>query len=161
MGSNLGNRLTNLREGRDLLLNLMPQGTQYLQAPIYISEPVNCPPESPDFFNSVVEIDYIGTPHHLLEAVQGIEYHIGRVAVSQINAPRILDLDLLYFDDVVMDADVLTLPHPRLIYRRFVLQPLADIRPDLILPGDVTTIGEHLRQLDSDEPELSLLQSAW
>lgn len=161
MGSNLGNRLTNLRQARNLLLKLMPEGTKNLQAPIYISSPVNCPPDSPDFFNSVVEIDYVGTPHELLKATQGIEFHLGRLAVYQANAPRVIDLDILYFDDVTIDADVLTIPHPRLIYRRFVLQPLADIRPDLILPGDVTTIGEHYRKLDSGEPELTLLQSAW
>jgi len=161
IGSNLGNRLVNLRQARDMLLNLMPPGTSYLQAPVYISEPVNCPPKSPDFFNTVMEIDYIGKPHDLLRATQGIEFHIGRVAVSETNSPRLIDLDILYFDEIVMNADILTLPHPRLIYRRFVLQPLADIRPELILPGDATTVGEHLRKLDSGEPELSLLQTAW
>ncbi len=60
-----------------------------------------------------------------------------------------------------MDEDVLTLPHPRLTDRRFVLNPLADISPQLILPGDVSTVGEHLRKLDTDEPEPSLIQSMW
>ncbi len=162
LGSNLGNRLANLRKARDMLLTLMPEGTQYLQAPVYISSPVNCPADSPDFFNTVVEIDFIGTPHDLLRSTQGIEFHIGRVAVAQTNAPRIIDLDILYFDDVkLQDGGILTLPHPRLIYRRFVLQPLVDIRPELVLPGDVATVGEHFRRLDSDEPELNLLQSAW
>jgi len=161
MGSNLGNRLANLRQARDLLLGLMPPGTAYLQSPIYISEPVDCPPESPDFFNCVIEIDYIGKPYDLLNATQGIEFHIGRTTAPEINAPRVIDLDILYFGDHVIDEDILTIPHPRLIYRRFVLQPLADIRPELILPGDVTTIGKHYRKLDSGEPELSLLQTAW
>ena len=161
LGSNLGNRLANLRKGRDLLLNLMPEGTNYLQSAVYQSEPVDCPPDSRDFFNAVVEIDFIGDPHDLLEATQGIEFHIGRVAVAQRNAPRVLDLDILYFGNVSMDEDILTLPHPRLTHRRFVLGPLSDIRPQLVLPGDETTVGEHLRKLDTDEPELSIVQTMW
>jgi 2-amino-4-hydroxy-6-hydroxymethyldihydropteridine diphosphokinase len=161
LGSNLGNRLANLRKGRDLLLKLMPEGTNYLQSGIYQSDPVDCPPNSRDFFNAVMEIDYVGKPHDLLKATQAIEYHVGRIAVAQRNAPRTLDLDLLYFENEVMDQDILTLPHPRLTNRRFVLKPLTDIRPQLILPGDETTVGEHLRRLDTDEPELSLVQTMW
>jgi len=161
LGSNLGNRLANLRKGRDLLVALTPKLSNYLQSGIYQSEPVDCPTESRDFYNAVIEIDFVGEPHDLLTATQSIESHAGRVAVSQRNAPRVLDLDLLYFDDVTMDKAILTLPHPRLTQRRFVLGPLSDIRPHLILPGDEATIAEHLRKLDSDEPGLSLVQSVW
>lgn len=161
LGSNLGDRLSNLRKGRDLLVKLMPEGTSYHQSGVYQSEPVDCPPDSRDFFNAVIEIDFIGTPHDLLKATQGIEFHVGRIAVAQRNAPRVLDLDILYFEDEVMDEDILTLPHPELTSRRFVLKPLTDIRPQLILPGDISTVGEHLRQLDSDEPEPFLMQTLW
>ena len=161
LGSNLGNRLGNLRKGRDLLLKLMPEGTSFRQSGVYQSEPVDCPPDSRDFFNAVVEIDYIGKPHDLLKATQGIEYHVGRIAVAQRNAPRVLDLDILYFEDITIDEDILTLPHPRLTNRRFVLKPLTDIRPQLVLPGDETTVGEHLRKLDTPEPEPTLMQTMW
>lgn len=161
LGSNLGDRLGNLRKGRDLLVNLMPEGTSYYQSGIYQCEPVDCPPDSRDFFNAVIEIDYIGEPHDLLKATQGIEFHVGRIAVAQRNAPRILDLDILYFDEEVMDEDILTLPHPELTNRRFVLKPLTDIRPQLILPEDVITVGEHLRKIDTEEPEPSLIQTLW
>ena len=161
LGSNLGNRLSNLREARDLLLGLMPKGTAFLQAPIYQSEPVNCPDDSPDFFNTVVEIDYTKRPYDLLRDTQGIEYHLGRVAVSEPNAPRIIDLDILYFGEEKIEDGVLTLPHPGMTHRRFVLRPLADIRPELVLPGDETTIGQHLRKLDSAEPELTLVRTVW
>lgn len=161
LGSNLGNRLSNLRKGRDLLVQLMPEGTSYHQSGVYQSEPVDCPPDSQDFFNAVIEIDYIGKPHDLLKATQGIEFHVGRIAVAQRNAPRVLDLDILYFEDKVMDEDILTLPHPELTNRRFVLQPLTDIRPQLILPGDLTTVGEHLRKLDTEEPVPTLIQALW
>ena len=144
-----------------MLLNLMPPGTTFLQSGIYQSEPVDCPPNSPDFYNAVVEIDYIGKPHELLQATQGIEWRLGRASSPITNAPRSIDLDILYYDNVVMDEDILTLPHPRLTDRRFVLIPLADIHPHLVLPGDETTVGEHLRQLDTDESNPILIQTVW
>ncbi|BDS08484.1 2-amino-4-hydroxy-6-hydroxymethyldihydropteridine diphosphokinase [Oceaniferula spumae] len=162
LGSNLGNRLTHLQVARDMLLKLMPENdANYTQAPVYQSEPVNCPPESPDFFNTVLEIDYIGTPYQLLEYTQGIEFHLGRGIVYQENAPRIIDVDILYFGNETIKDTILNVPHPEMTSRRFVLQPLADIRPQLILPGDKATIAEHLHHLDSDEPPLSLVQSDW
>lgn len=161
LGSNLGNRLTHLREARDLLRGLVEENSLYLQAPVYQSEPVDCSESSPDFFNTVIEIDYIGEPYELLLKTQGIEFHLGRESVYETNAPRIIDLDILYFGDVSMAEDILHIPHPRLTDRRFVLQPLNDIRPDLILPGDQVTISKHLRHLESDEPPLTLVQSTW
>jgi 2-amino-4-hydroxy-6-hydroxymethyldihydropteridine diphosphokinase len=159
LGTNVGNRLANLREARDLLVNLMPPGTDFKQSSIYQSEPVNCPAESPDFYNAVVEIDYVGKPHDLLKATQGIEWKLGRTSSAVRNAPRPMDLDILYFDHFVMDEDILILPHPRLTDRRFVLKPLADIHPHLVLPGDETTVGEHLRKLDSEESDPILIQT--
>lgn len=161
LGTNVGNRLANLREARDLILNLMPPGTVYHQSGIYQSEPVDCPPNSPDFYNAVIEINYVGTPHDLLTATQGIEWKLGRTSNAVRNSPRPIDLDILYFDNMQMDEDILTLPHPRLTDRRFVLKPLSDIHPHLILPGDETTVGEHLRKLDSEEEEPILIQTVW
>ena len=161
LGSNLGDRLANLREARELLRGLSPVGVHYEQAPVYQSEPVDCPPDSPDFFNTVVELDYVGEPMRLLEDTQAIEYHLGRETLRERNAPRVIDIDILYFDDLVIDAGLLILPHPELTHRRFVLQPLAEIRPHLTLPGDRTTITEHLRRVDSGEPELTMIQADW
>lgn len=161
LGTNVGNRIANLRDARDRLRNLMPPDTTFLQSGIYQSEPVDCPPDSPDFYNAVIEIDYIGNPHDLLRATQFIEWKLGRRASAARNAPRSIDLDLLYFDNVMIGDDTLTLPHPRLTNRRFVLKPLADIHPHLVLPGDETTVGEHLRKLDTDEPDPILIQTAW
>ncbi len=161
LGSNLGNRLRHLQHARDMLRNLVPEETTYAQAPIYQSEPVDCPVDSPDFFNTVLEIDFIGTAYELLEHTQGIEFHFGRGIVHQLNAPRIIDLDILYFGDEVIKDTILNIPHLELTSRRFVLQPLADIRPQLILPGDTATISEHLYHLDSNEPPLSMVQSKW
>ena len=161
LGSNLGNRLRNLQEARALLRKLAVPGEAFLQAPVYQAEPVDCPPGSPDFYNTVVEFSCRVTPHELLERTRGIEFHLGRVMAAERNAPRVIDLDILYFGDEQMENDILLLPHPRLTRRRFVLQPLADIRPDLILPGDAATIAKHLRFLDRAEPAVRLVQSSW
>lgn len=161
LGSNLGNRLSHLREARDLLVGLMPSDALFLQAPVYQSSPVNCPDNSPDFYNTVLEISYAGTPRELLKITQGIERNFGRNSVREKNAPRRLDLDILYFGDEICDEPDLIIPHPRLSDRRFVLQPLNDIRPNLILPRHLTTVGELLLHLDSDEDPLVIVQDSW
>lgn len=161
LGSNLGNRLANLRAAWELLLLLGRPGGKLLQAPVYQTAPVQCPPDSPDFYNTVVEIDYEGTPSELLEQTQRIELKLGREATAPRNAPRVVDVDLLYFGELTLASSGLVLPHPRLTRRRFVLQPLADIRPDLKLPGDPLSIAEHLRRLTSDEPPLTRVRTAW
>lgn len=160
LGSNLGNRIHHLQAARDSLRTLSTDGG-ILQAPIYQTAPLDCPEDSPDFYNTVVEINYEGTPHQLLDATQAIEFHLGRQAGVERNAPRIIDLDILYFGQETVSGDILEIPHPRLTSRRFVLQPLAEIRPDLVLPGSAATIVDHLRHLESDEPPLALVQNAW
>ena len=161
LGSNLGNRLSHLRDARELLRGIAPPGSGLLQAPIYQTAPVNCPEGSPDFYNTVVEISFEGSPHQLLDATQAIEFHLGRSSQAERNAPRIIDLDILCFGDSVEKEGILEIPHPRLTSRRFVLQPLADIRPGLILPGDQVSIAEHLQHLDSNEPPLVTVQALW
>ncbi len=161
LGSNLGNRLAHLQEARDLLLAVAEPGAAFLQAPIYQTAPVGCPPGSPDFYNTVVEIAFAGTAFGLLDHCQAIEFRLGRNPVHERNAPREIDLDLLYFGAETIDAGLLTLPHPRLLRRAFVLQPLADIRPDLVLPGDRATVAKHLAHLDPGEPPPVRVQSAW
>jgi 2-amino-4-hydroxy-6-hydroxymethyldihydropteridine diphosphokinase len=160
LGSNLGNRLRHLQEARDMLLKVALPGS-LIQAPIFQTEPVDCPPDSPDFYNTVVEIGYTGTPHELLDITQAIEFRLGRTAAPERNAPRVVDVDILYFGQERIDGEILDLPHPRLTSRRFVLQPLAEIRPELILPGDQVSIAEHLRHLESNEPPLVTVQAVW
>src|SRR5690606_1032113 len=125
LGSNLGNRVANLKKARDLLCAVAVPGTRHLQAPIFQTEPVNCPAGSPDFYNSVIEIEFAGTAFRLLDHAQAIEFKLGRAGAAERNAPRPIDVDILYFGDERIDAGLLVLPHPRLLGRRFVLQPLA------------------------------------
>ena len=161
LGANLGRRLTNIREARNVLRELGGADSICLQAPLYMSAPVDCADNAPDFFNTVIEIGFSGTPMELLEITQGLELQLGRDADHGYNEPRVIDVDILYFGDTVTTEPVLILPHPRMLDRRFVLQPLNEIRPDLVLPRDAATISEHYRHLETDEPELVLMQEAW
>ena len=154
LGSNLGDRLGNLQAARDCLQEIATPGEPFLQASIYQTEPLLCPPGSPLFLNSVVEIAFPGSPFELLDLTRGIEKKLGRTDNSGRNAPRIIDVDLLYFGDEIIDTAALALPHPRLGERRFVLQPCAEIRPALILPGHTRSIAELLANLQSTEPPL-------
>ncbi len=160
LGSNLGDRLANLRAARDCLLEIATPGALFLSASIYQTEPLLCPPGSPLFYNSAVEIDFEGGPFELLEITQSIERKLGRTGVPARNAPRVIDVDLLYFGDTVIDTEALVLPHPRIGERRFVLQPLAEIRPDLVLPGQAAGVAELLVRLESTEPPLVLVALA-
>ncbi len=161
LGSNLGNRISNLRAARDLLRKLTPGDPACIQAPIYCSCPVNCPADSPDFFNTVVEINYNGTPAQLLVQTQAIEVQLGRIPDTPPNSPRVIDLDILYLGEQITDSDNLVIPHPRMTQRRFVLEPLSDIRPSMTLPGDSVSVLDHLRSLNPDVAQLTLVEAEW
>ncbi len=144
LGSNLGDRLAHLHSGQADLARLHTGPDVPLLSPIYETEPVGCAPGTEPYLNAVMEIEYYGEPLALFHALQQIERAQGRPAEHGHNAPRTLDLDLLYAGDCTLQSVELTLPHPRLTARRFVLQPLADIRPELILPGAQQTVAELL-----------------
>lgn len=157
LGSNLGDRLGHLRAAIARLQEIATPGEPFLTAPIYQTEPRLCPPDSPDFLNTVVEIDFAGSPLDLLKHTRSIEQQLGRIPAAERNAPRVIDLDILYVGSETSAGDLLELPHPRIHERRFVLQPLADIRPDLILPGQAQTIAALLAHLPCDEAPLVAL----
>jgi len=161
LGSNLGDRLHHLQMARDRLRTLAASSHPFLQSPVYQTSPIHCPPDSPDFLNTAIAFHFAGTALELLAATQAIEADLGRPAERAPNSPRPIDIDILIFgDDPISSAD-LTIPHPRLHQRRFVLQPLADILPDLVLPGDSRTIADILAQLPSDDPPLAQFASEW
>jgi 2-amino-4-hydroxy-6-hydroxymethyldihydropteridine diphosphokinase len=144
LGSNLGNPQQQLVEAMDALANL--PDTRLLQR----SQLYRTPPwgvlQQPSFVNAAVELDTGLSPHALLDALLTIEQRAGRVRAER-NGPRTLDLDLLHVDGVRLDDARLTLPHPRMAERAFVLLPLHDIAPMLSLPGQVT-VAEQLARLD-------------
>ena len=160
LGSNLGNRLANLHAARNDLQDVARPDEPILTAHVYQTEPLHCPPGSPAFYNSAMEISFEGTALDLLEITQSIEKKLGRPPTTERNEPRIIDIDLLYFGDEIIDSENLVLPHPRIAERRFVLQPLADIRPDLVLPGQKQSVAKLLDALESTEPPLICVDEA-
>jgi 2-amino-4-hydroxy-6-hydroxymethyldihydropteridine diphosphokinase len=102
--------------------------------------------QQPSFINAAVEIDTGLSPSALLQALLAIEQRAGRVRAER-NGPRILDLDVLHVDGVQLDSPELTLPHPRMADRAFVLLPLNDVAPGLALPG-LGTVAELLARID-------------
>jgi 2-amino-4-hydroxy-6-hydroxymethyldihydropteridine diphosphokinase len=121
--------------------------------------PVDCPPGSPNFVNAVVSLVPLAgeTPESLLGKLRGLEKEFGRKPKIILNEPRALDLDLIAFGNEIRATPELTLPHPRAHLRRFVLQPLAEIAPDLVLPGQGRAVAELLRELTSAEVVRKLL----
>ena len=161
LGSNLGDRLAHLRRARAAILMLPGvDGASSLSAPLFQTAPVDCAPGSGWFLNSVVEVDYFRDPGDLLLALREVETRSGRPADHGVNEPRALDLDILYAGDLVRQTDQLTLPHPRMFRRRFVLAPLSKIRPGLILPGQNASITAILEQL-GDPASVVLADEQW
>ena len=131
IGANLGDARRNVVQALAALDHL--PGCRLLRAsPLYRSAPVDA--AGPDFFNAVAELHTSLLPPELLQALQAIESAFGRER-PYANAPRSLDLDLLLHGDAVLNTPSLTLPHPRLQLRAFVLRPLLDLTPDLTAPG--------------------------
>jgi 2-amino-4-hydroxy-6-hydroxymethyldihydropteridine diphosphokinase len=150
LGSNLGVRSAELNAGINFLRTLSVQG-RLVQSQRIETTPVDCPPGSLPFLNAVAEIEVDEEtlpPRWLLDVLQDFEISRGRAAVHEVNAPRPLDLDIIYYGDLVVNEPRLIIPHPRAAARRFVLEPLSHLRPDLILPGQTKTV----RQLLEGQP---------
>jgi len=142
LGSNLGDRLENLRAARKAILDLTNVKPPILSSAIYETDPVDCEPGANKFLNAVVEFEYEGGPASLLEELIRIEEALGRKRDHPRNVSRTIDTDLLYCGNRNIEDARLQLPHPRMHLRKFVLQPLANIRPGLLLPGQTQTVDE-------------------
>ena len=129
LGANLGDARQTLATAINTLRS-SPQIFSLLEAPLYHSDPVDA--QGPVFINTVVAIDTTLEPLALLELLQSIEQQHGRERPYQ-NAPRTLDLDLLLYGDLTINTPRLTVPHPRMHQRAFVLRPLQDLSPELQL----------------------------
>ena len=161
LGSNLGDRLVHLRQGLGQVLAHIEGAQLVAAAPVYETEPVGCPPGSLSFYNSVVEISSPLAPHAMHKVLQAVERSLGRPQERERNSPRPLDLDILYAGRLSLNDDTLIVPHPRLHARRFVLQPLADIRPGLILPGHDKSIAQLLAELEDDPHAVKPVAAGW
>lgn len=150
LGSNLGDRLANLRDARNGIAALDRVRPPMRASAIYETEPVGCEEGAVKFLNAVVEFEYEGEPLDLRGELARIEESLGRPSSHVRNASRPIDLDLLYFGQLEIETVELQLPHPRIAGREFVLRPLADIQPNLVLPGQSQPITALLIQ--STEP---------
>lgn len=150
LGSNLGDRAQILREamGRVAAFSAGPAAFSSL----WLTTPVDCPPGSSPFLNAVMGITPPAgmEPDELLHQLLRLEKALGRRPKVVLNEPRPLDLDLIAFGTCVRNTTPLTLPHPRAHLRRFVLQPLSEIAPDLVLPCQIRTVAELLLDLPAD-----------
>jgi 2-amino-4-hydroxy-6-hydroxymethyldihydropteridine diphosphokinase len=160
LGSNLGDRLANLDAARKAIVDLGNVKPPVLSSPIYETEPVDCEPGANKFLNAVLEIEYDGDPSELLEQLVRVEESLGRERDHAKNVSRKIDIDLLYADDLNVNNERLQLPHRRMHLRKFVLQPLADIRPDLLLSGQRKTVRELLAQI-KDSTKVVRLAERW
>ncbi len=150
LGSNVGDRLSHLCGARDLLQSLGVAGS-FQQSAVYQTIPIACPDNSPDFYNAVVAFEFCGTASQLHKETQKIENQLGRQR-SILNAPRTIDVDLLTFGDIIHDETSLILPHPRMLQRRFVIEPLCEILPELQLPQDSYRVLHYLQLLHDQNP---------
>ena len=132
LGANLGDPVEQIGAALAALDGL-PETRVVRRSSLYRSAPVGHA-DQPDFINAVAEIETTLAPRVLLDALLAIEMGLGRRR-SFANAPRTLDLDLLLYGDMVMDEPGLSVPHPRMHARAFVLAPLAEIAPDAAIPG--------------------------
>jgi 2-amino-4-hydroxy-6-hydroxymethyldihydropteridine diphosphokinase len=150
LGSNLGDSAATLRTAIHRLRERSPSA--FAASSLWRSTPVDCPPGSPLFLNAVVAFTPRDgeTPETLLEHLQSLEREFGRQPRVIFNEPRPLDLDLILFAGEVRSTPQLTLPHPRAHLRRFVIEPLCEIAPDLVLPGQLLTVRELLAGLPAD-----------
>jgi len=149
LGSNMGDRLQHLQEALLWLETLSDRPA--CASPVYETSPLDCPDETSPFLNAVCEIHFRGDLLELLHQMRAFEMERGRLRIYKKNTPRPLDLDMLYAGKLVMQTKELTLPHPRMLKRRFVLQPLCDIRPDLILPTLKQPVKVFLASVSSNE----------
>lgn len=163
LGSNLGDRQAFLQHGLQELIS-HPKVQLHAVAPLFESDPVDCPEGSQPFFNSVVEIETALEPLALLDLLQSIQEQAGREKVHGHNTPRTLDLDILYADQRTHQDERLELPHPRMHLRRFVLEPLHAIAPQRDIAfssGASKSVAQLWKELNSAEQPLRPIQERW
>ncbi len=146
LGSNLNDRSSQINKAIELL-----SGNKYLHfcslSSFYETEPVGVEPQ-PAFLNAVAEFSCISSSRQLLELILEIEKEMGRIRLKK-GSPRIIDLDILLFGSSILETSSLEIPHPRMHQRRFVLEPLAEIAPNVLHP----VLGKTIRELLEFVPE--------
>ena len=158
LGSNLGDRIAILKRALELLNDLQEASVAKV-SPVYETVPVGGPDQGP-FLNACASLKTELPPEELLLKMLHIEDELGRVRAERWG-PRLIDLDLLIYEDETVNTALLELPHPRLAERGFVLVPLADIAPGLCVQGHNKTVSELLSQLPPTEDIRLFLPDNW
>lgn len=149
LGSNLGNSLANLEAAIALMRKF---AVDVQPSPAYRTAPQGFR-NQPAFYNAVCRISSRLTPFQLMQRMLEIEAVVGRYRTFR-NAPRVLDMDILLYNRLVLNSPPLVLPHPRMANRLFVLRPLADIAPHIKHPVNGLTVSEMLRALPSRDESM-------
>ena len=152
LGSNQGNSLDILERSLNVL-NLIPGITLKTISSWYQTKPVGTPQPQSDYLNGCALLSVEQTPEEFLSVLQATEILFGRVNKGTLQ-PRTLDLDLLLYEDAIVDTPDLIIPHPRMIERAFVLVPLAEIAPDWIEPKSGNKIAQLLANIDTSGVQL-------
>jgi 2-amino-4-hydroxy-6-hydroxymethyldihydropteridine diphosphokinase len=143
LGTNLGNRLDNLQR---TVKALPPEARVINASPIYETPPWGYLDQA-DFLNQVLQAETDLTPEDLLAYLKRLETQLGRQASFKYG-PRLIDLDILFYDDLILETSILTIPHPKINERAFVLVPLADLAPDHLHPSFGLTVRELMEKVD-------------
>ena len=161
LGSNLGDSLANLRAARDAIAAL-PEVSLLAVSPVYRTDPVGVPPEFAhvDYLNAILIVGTSLDAHKLFARTQAVETALGRKRTLRPNTPRLIDIDLIYYNGQTIRSGGLVIPHPRWTKRRFVLQPLADVRGYLVLPGHDRRVRDILAALPPGQ-EIRPVQAEW
>ncbi|MEL6438195.1 MAG: 2-amino-4-hydroxy-6-hydroxymethyldihydropteridine diphosphokinase [Cyanobacteria bacterium J06621_8] len=147
LGSNQGNSQAILENSLQTLQQI-PGITLQKSSSLYQTKPQGTPTPQPDYLNGCALLSVAQSPVELLNILQAVEIQYGRVSKGTLQ-PRTLDLDLLLYGDLILDTLNLTIPHPRLTERGFVLVPLAEIAPDWIEPVSKSTVVQLLEKVDT------------
>lgn len=161
LGSNMGDRLAHLKNAKTIILD-SPGIVSADQSPVYETEPVDVPPEfqAIHFLNAILIVKTLIPLPQLMRTFQFLEQKIGRVPNTVINAPRTMDIDIIYANGLQIQEQHIVIPHPHWQKRRFVVQPLCDVRPDLKIPGQTGTVADVLAGL-SDPHKVILFAKKW
>jgi 2-amino-4-hydroxy-6-hydroxymethyldihydropteridine diphosphokinase len=152
LGSNEGDRLGNLRAARDALAH---RGIRVAAASsVYETAPQGEVLDQPDFLNACLRIDTELGPEELLDACKAVERQLGRAAGGRRHAPRPIDVDVLLLGDIRQSSGRLTLPHPEIVRRRFVLEPLLELDDGLRLP-DGTALADAVESVADQRVRLA------
>ena len=143
-GSNMGDRNKNIEKAIEYLKELDGIAVKRVSS-IYETQPVGGPPQGA-FLNGVIEVETMLLPDELLDRLKGIEARLGRVKTEE-NGPRPIDLDIIFYQDIVIDGERIRIPHPRMQEREFVLRGLCEIAPDFLHPRLNKTVKQLYEEL--------------